>query len=331
LTAAVINAAVVGLGWWGRKVVEDLTASDEVRVTVGIDHDATARERVDLPTAADLEAALADPGVDAVVLCTPHRLHSEQIVASADAGKHVFCEKPLATTAVEATAALAAVKRAGVQLGIGHERRFEPAVLDLRERLRNGELGVPLVFEGNFSQDKFLDLEPGNWRLSNAEAPVGPLSATGIHLVDLAIAILGRPVDVLARLSTQATTFENGDTLTITLGFEKGATALITAVLTTPFVGRVTVIGSRGWTEIRDRQHPEDPQGWDVTTVFRDEEPSTSFYPPHPSVRANIEAFARAAAGGAAYPVTAEEMQANVATFEAISRSARTGRIENVY
>ena len=100
-------------------------------------------------------------------------------------------------------------------------------------------LGVPLVVEGNFSQDKFLDLDPGNWRLSNAEAPVGPLSATGIHLVDLAIAVLGRPVDVLARLSTQATAFENGDTLTVTLGFEKGQTALITAVLTTPVPGSV--------------------------------------------------------------------------------------------
>ena len=156
---------------------------------------------------------------------------------------------------------------AGLQLGIGHERRFEPAVVALRHAIADGELGTPLVFEGNFSQDKFLDLPADNWRLSAIEAPVGPLSATGIHLVDLAISIFGRPTQVWARLSTQATSFANGDTLAITLAFEKGQTALITAILATPFVGRVTVLGSEGWVEIRDRSHPEDPQGWDVTTA----------------------------------------------------------------
>jgi predicted dehydrogenase len=330
LTAGVIRAAVIGLGWWGRKVVADLADSSDVQVVLGVDRAAEARQSVDVPTTDDLRVALDDPDVDAVVLCTPHRFHAEQIIAAADAGKHVFCEKPLATAAAEARAALDAVEQAGVRLGVGHERRFEPAVLRLREMVDSGEIGRPLVFEGNFSQDKFLDLDPGNWRLSNDEAPVGPLSATGIHLVDLAIAILGRPVEVLARLSTQSTTFENGDTLTVTLGFEKGETAMITAVLTTPFIGRVNVIGSRGWVEIRDREHPENPQGWDVTTSLRGAEPETRFYPPHPSVRANIEAFARSAEGLAGYPVTFDEMYANVCTFEAISRSAATGLIETV-
>lgn len=163
----------------------------------------------------------------------------------------------------------------------------------LRRAIADGELGIPLVFEGNFSQDKFLDLAPDNWRLSAVEAPVGPLSATGIHLVDLAISIFGRPTQVWARLSTQATTFANGDTLTITIAFEKGQTALITAILATPFVGRVTVLGSQGWAEIRDRNHPEDPQGWDVTRQIRGQALESRFYPPHPSVRENIETFAR--------------------------------------
>ncbi len=70
------------------------------------------------------------------MLCTPHRLHAEQIVAAAAAGRHVFCEKPLTTSGQEARAAIAAVREAGVQLGIGHERRFEPAVQRLREMCR---------------------------------------------------------------------------------------------------------------------------------------------------------------------------------------------------
>ncbi|GAA3774389.1 hypothetical protein GCM10022225_72650 [Plantactinospora mayteni] len=327
------NAAVVGLGWWGQKIVADLADSEHLRVVLGVDVAESARARVagrGIRVAATLADALTDAAVEAVILCTPHRLHAEQIIAAARAGRHVFCEKPLTTNGREARAAIAAVREAGVQLGIGHERRFEPAVARLREMCRNGELGTPLVFEGNFSQDKFLDLPADNWRLSATDAPVGPLSATGIHLVDLAIAIFGRPVEVWARLGTHATTFENGDTLTITMGFEAGRTALITAVLTTPFAGRVTVLGSTAWVEIRDRNHPELPRGWDVTTVRRGEEPGTVFFPPHPSVRENIEAFARSAAGEAAYPVSYEEMLANVDAFEAITRSAQTGLVEPV-
>lgn len=328
-----MNASVIGLGWWGRKIVGDLRDSPHIMVRLGVDPSPDGRaaaEALGVPTASGFDDALADDDVDAVILCTPHKFHADQIVAAALAGKHVFCEKPLATTGVEARKAIDAVTSTGVRLGVGHEKRFEPAVVAMRERVAAGDLGAPLVFEGNFSQDKFLDLPPDNWRLSDVDAPVGPLSATGIHLVDLAIALFGRPVSVWARLATLATGFANGDTLAVTLAFPGGETALITAVLTTPFAGRVALYGSKGWVEIRDRNHPEDPRGWDVTTVLRDADPVTVFQPPHPSVRENIERFARAAAGELDYPVTLDEMLANVETFEAITRSARSGQVEPV-
>ena len=328
-----IKAAVVGLGWWGGKVARDLVDNDHLDVVAGVDVDADARDAarpfVDA-VYADYESVLTDVSIDAVILCSPHKFHTEQILAAAQYGKHVFCEKPLSVSGEEARRAVEAMKAAGLQLGIGHERRFEPAVVALRRAISDGELGIPLVFEGNFSQDKFLDLSPDNWRLSAVEAPVGPLSATGIHLVDLAISIFGRPTQVWARLSTQATAFANGDTLTITLAFEKGQTALITAILTTPFVGRVTVLGSEGWIEIRDRTHPEDPHGWDVTRQVRGEPASSTFFAPHASVRENIESFAKAVEGQAVYPVPTEEMVTNALTFEAITRSAVSGAIESV-
>ncbi|GIE97453.1 Gfo/Idh/MocA family protein [Paractinoplanes rishiriensis] len=328
-----INAAVVGLGWWGQKIITDLAGSEHLRVVLGVDVDEPARAGLaghGIRAAASLDEALTGDGIDAVILCTPHRRHAEQIVLAAQAGKHVFCEKPLTTNGCEARAAIDAVRAAGVQLGIGHERRFEPAIQQLRDMCANGELGAPLVFEGNFSQDKFLDLPEDNWRLSATDAPVGPLSATGIHMVDLAIAVFGRPTEVWARLGTHATSFGNGDTLTVTMGFANGRTALITAVLTTPFAGRVTLLGSRGWMEIRDRNHPELPRGWDVTTVYRGGEPETKFFPPQPSVRANLEAFAQSAEGKAEYPVSYDEMLANADAFEAITRSARSGQIERI-
>jgi predicted dehydrogenase len=328
-----IKAAIVGLGWWGRIIHRELGASEVIRPVLGVEPAERARkdaEAAGLETTARFEDALVRPDIAAVILTTPHKHHAAQIVAAAAAGKHVFCEKPLCTSAREMETVAEAVTAAKVQLGIGHERRFEPGVIDMRARLAAGELGTALLVEGSFSQDKFLGLPPDNWRLSAEDAPVGPLSATGIHLVDLSIALLGAPQEVWARLATRGSRFANGDTLGVMIAFESGATAVLSAVLATPFIGRIALYGSQGWIEIRDRTHPEHPTGWDVTLVHRGGAPATQFLSPHPSVRDNIEAFGRAVAGEAPYPVGLDEIAANVRTFEAITRSTRSGKLERV-
>lgn len=328
-----IKAAIIGLGWWGQTILKNLSDSAVIRPVLCVDPLESARAAAsafDVETSARFEDALAHPDVQAVILCTPQESHADQIAAAARAGRHVFCEKPLCTTSADAEAAIAAVRTAGVQLGIGHERRFEPAIIEMRQRFAAGEFGNLLLLEGNFSQDKFLKLPADNWRLSNAANPVGPLSATGIHMVDLSIALLGRPTSVWARLATLGSDFANGDTLSITIGFASGATAMLGAVLATPFMGRLALLGSNGWMEIRDCSHPEHSTGWDVTRVHRDQTPVTSFYAPHPAVRDNLEAFGRAALGQAAYPVALDEMLLNVRTFEAIHRSVNSGGIETI-
>jgi predicted dehydrogenase len=326
-----IDVALVGLGWWGRTLQRELAQSSLLRPVLAVDPSDEARAAVrGMETSARFEDALERDDIAAVIICSPHQYHASQIVAAARAGKHVFCEKPLCSNSAQMREVAEAVGAAGVQLGIGHERRFEPGMIDLKRRLVAGELGTPLLVEGNFSQDKFLALPADNWRLSAVAAPVGPLSATGIHLVDLAIAFFGKPAEVWARLTTRGSAFANGDTLAIMMGFESGASALLTAILATPFIGRLALFGSRGWTEIRDRTHPEQPSGWDVSTAERGGPPTTRFLPPHPAARDNLESFARAAVGEARYPVSLEEMTANVQAFEAITRSALSGRIERL-
>jgi predicted dehydrogenase len=326
-----IKAAVIGLGWWGQTILKNLLNSSVITPVLAVDPLSEARasaSALGIETASRFEDALDRSDVNAVILCTPTQHHAAQIVAAARSGRHVFCEKPLCTTAADAEAALAAVRTANVQLGIGHERRFEPAVIEMRQRFASGEFGNPLMLEGNFNQDKFLKLPRDNWRLSKTLNPAGPLSATGIHMVDLSIALLGRPTRVWARLAQLGSDFENGDTLSITIGFASGATAMLGAVLATPFMGRLALLGSKGWMEIRDCSHPENSTGWDVTRVYRDEPPVTTLYAPHPAVRDNLEAFGRAALGEAPYPVTSDEMLANVRSFEAIQRSIKNVTIE---
>lgn len=328
-----MNIAVVGLGWWGRIIVQLVRQSGKLRVVRVADVDPQAAgfaAQHGIPFSPAFDAVLADPTVQGVVLCTPHTQHTDQIVAAARSGKHVFCEKPLSMTRREVLRAVAAVQEAGVTLAVGHEKRFEPPIIELMRLLKSGALGTPLQVEANFSQDKFLGLDPGNWRLSGAEAPAGPMTATGIHLLDLSIGVFGEAETVLARVAQLGSGLTNGDTLAALVTFRRGGHALISAILATPFVGRFAVFGSQGWAEVRDKTHPEAPEGWTLTTCLRGERALSVDMAPAPAVLHNLEAFADAALGQAPYPVPREQMIANVSALEAIFRSARSGAIETV-
>jgi len=329
-TQAPVAVGLVGYGWWGKTIARQLASSPWLKVAAVAEVDAGLRTAMasdpvlaGVAVYASAGELLAQPGLEAVILCTPHLEHAAQIAAAAERGLHVFCEKPLCLTLEDAQRAVAACQARGLVLGIGHERRFEPDVVALRQMIADGTLGTVLQIEANFSQDKFFALPKDNWRLSNAHAPVGPLTATGIHLVDLSIAVLGPCETVWARLATLGSDFENGDTLAVMMAFANGANAMVSAVLATPFEGRFAVYGSKGWVEIRDRTHPENPTGWDITTALRGQPPQTRFAPPAPSVRNNLEAFAQAVRGVRAYPVSHAEMLANVAALQAIMLSVQ--------
>ena len=121
-----INAAMVGLGWWGRTIVESVQSdSNIIRFVAGATRtkspEVTAFADAQKLTLADsFEALLTDKSVDAIVLATPHSMHAPQVIAAAQAGKHVFCEKPFALHKAEADAAVAATRKAGVTLGLGY-------------------------------------------------------------------------------------------------------------------------------------------------------------------------------------------------------------------
>ena len=324
---------MIGLGWWGRVIVPLAKSSAKLRAVAVADPDPAAAgfaRQQDVFLAKSYEEILANPEVQGVVLCTPHTLHTDQIVRAANAKKHVFCEKPLSLSRKEVLRAVQACNQNGVELAVGHEKRFEPPIQELMRMVKAGELGTPLQIEANFVQDKFLSLPPDNWRLSAKEAPAGPMTATGIHLLDLSVGVMGPAERVLASVRTLGSELKNGDTLGILVNFRSGANALLSAILATPFDGRFAVYGSKGWAEVRDKAHPESPRGWTLTTHLRGAEKQTRDYPPAKAVLANLEAFADAAMGGAPYPVPQAEMIANVSALEAIFRSAANGNVEAV-
>jgi predicted dehydrogenase len=328
-----LKVAVVGLGWWGRNIVGLLQGNGKIAVACAVDVNPASGDfaaGLKIPFQKNLDSVLSNPAIGAVILCTPHSQHCEQIVRAAGAKKHVFCEKPLSLSRAEALKAVAACNANGVALAVGHERRFEPPLLEVQRMAAAGELGTLLQVEANFSQDKFLAMPADNWRMSQKEAPAGPMTATGIHLLDLSIGLLGPAENVCARVRQLGSGLTNGDTLGVLVTHKSGSNSLIGAILATPFDGRFAVYGSKGWAEVRDKAHPEAPQGWTLIVNLRDKQKQTKEYPPAKAVLANLEAFADAAAGRAPYPVPQEQMIANISALEAVFKSARSGNIEPV-
>jgi predicted dehydrogenase len=325
-----LNVAVIGMGWWGKTLVTAIKKSTKLKVVKAMKRspqsEAEFARTAGLEIVADYANVLRDPNVQAVLLCTPHTLHAEQILAAAQAGKHIFCEKPLCLTAADARRAIAAVNANRVTIGVGHERRFEPPIVELLRAVKSGELGTPLQIEANFSQDRFLALPPDNWRLTAQEAPAGPMTATGIHLLDLAVAIFGEAESALCSVKQLGSHLANGDTLAALVSFKSGGHALLSAILATPFDGRCAVYCSKGWIDVRDKSHPATPAGWTMTKVVTGDKRTVVEYSPASGVLSNLEAFADAAEGRAPYTITQDQMIWNIAALEAVIDSAVSGR-----
>jgi predicted dehydrogenase len=328
-----IKAAVVGLGWWGRHIVRRLAGSQRLRLVAAVEPSAAQAEFAaehGLAPARDLAQVLEDPGVDAVILCTPHSLHAPQVLACAAAGKPVFCEKPLALTRADAERSVAACRAAGVVLGIGHERRWEPAIGEVRRLLRAGALGAVVHAEAEFSHDKLAHMAPGDWRASPRDAPAAGMTAMGIHLSDLYVDLLGPVREVFASTAARVAYPQNGDVVSALLRFESGVTGYLNAILVTPHYLRLTVFGSRAWVEVRNETHPDTPGPSLLTLQHQDGRRETRRYEWTDTVRANLEAFAEAVAGGEPYPFTDAQKIGNIAVLEAICRSAATNAMVRI-
>ena len=330
-----VKVAMIGLGWWGKKMLSVLeAASADIRVVRVVEPNVDSVRALcaekGIPLTADYKDALNDHAVEAVVLATPHALHGEQIEAAVAAGKHVFCEKPLSLTKAGAEKAVNLCRDAGLILGMGHERRWEPPLASMLTKADAGEFGRIHQIEANFSHDRFLALDRKNWRLDAEHAPAAGMTATGIHLLDLSVRLLGRAASVLCICENLESDLPSGDTVGAYVKFRDGGTSYVSASLANPFMSRFTVYGSKGWIDIRDKAHLEAPDGWIVTTGMAGQQIEITEVGKAESVKDNLVAFARAVRGLEPYPITAEHLVNNIALLEAIFASAKSGRIEVV-
>ncbi|PDT78110.1 Gfo/Idh/MocA family oxidoreductase [Bradyrhizobium sp. C9] len=315
-----INCAIAGLGRWGRALVEAAQSEPRLRIVSAVEPDMSGAASFcaahNLSPAASLEAVLAAPGIDAVLLATPHSLHRNQVIAAAAAGKQVFCEKPLALRRSDAAEMFAACRKAGVLLAVGHNRRFWPSMQALRAMVAGGELGTILHVEGHNSNENSQAITQG-WRLSPEESPGGGLTGAGLHVLDGFVSLIGPARQVYARLSEREAGPPPLDTATLAIEFVNGVSATLATIRATPFYWRVHVFGTKGSAEVLD----------EGTMVLRKsgEAPATTRYPPVNTLAAELSAFADAVERRQPFPVSEADVLATLSAFEAALQSMQSG------
>lgn len=321
-----INAAIIGLGRWGRRLVdsvqgEGVEPSPLIRFRKGYSRtrsnveDYAARRGIDLVDG--LDAVLADAEIDAVVLATPHSAHAQQVLQCARAGRPVFVEKPLALNAADGARMRSACEKAGVVLAVGHNRRFFPAMRELKRLAAGGSLGTLLHVEGNFSGSFGLEYDSSVWRASEQEAPGGGLTLMGIHILDAMIDLLGPIVSVNAVSLRQVLRIELDDTSACQLRFAGGQSGYMSTLTASARMWRLQLFGTAGWAHVLDHEILE--LGLVGQAVQR------LTWPAEDVERYVMEAFARAVSGEAAYPIPLDDVQNGISAQDAFVRSARAG------
>jgi predicted dehydrogenase len=330
-----LKVAVVGLGWWGSHVARALQGNRKLRVVRGVEVNPTPATRklardCGFELLSDFAAALKDPEVEGVILTTPHTTHEALMMQAARAGKQIFCEKPLSLTSASAKKMVKACRDRGLVLGLGHERRYEPAWMKLAEMVRNKELGTVIAVEANNSHDKFTPLKKDNWRGNPKDAPAAGWTGMGVHLTDFMISLFGPIEWVNAVSDRRVLDLPSGDVVSTQFRFKDRTLGSINVVSATPFYSRFTVFGSKAWVEIHDLAHPEDWQDTHMHIHHRGGKHVRRTYKPCDTVKMNFEAWADAVAGKKEYMFTDVERISNIAVLEALTKSAASGKPERV-
>ena len=288
--------------------------------------DALAKEFGARHPYSDWRALLGDAEVDAVHIATRVYLHAEQVIAAAEAGKHVLCDKPMALSTVECRRMIDACRANGVHLQVCFLMRFGSVYQRLRKEIADGRFGT--ILEARATIFKWLPLGDGSWRVIPEQGGGGPLMDLGAHTIDLLTFLLGPMERVSALTANRITSWRVEDTVSVLMRARSGAHALVGHSFRAKGGDQTLEING---TEASALVSSPPPGGEKPSLRIADAEgvkvepvPFENYY------QLQVEHFADSLAGKATPLATGEDGLHNLAVIEAAYRSARTCRQERV-
>ena len=325
-----IRTACVGLGRWAGVLAEGVQKTPGLEIAACHTRTSERKEafaqKYGCRPYPDYEAILEDPQVDAVILTTPHSAHVDQVCAAARAGKHVFVEKPMALTPVDARACVRACEEAGVVLMVGHCWRWVASVQKAKALVDAGELGQVTQAAGHFGNARAQNYGREIWRDDPAESPLGPFTGPGFHLLDILKYLLGPVEEVFAVLERKMSSGRIPDTASGALRFASGPIAQVSSSFVTQRCYQLSLYGTEANLYVNADPGGGTPAAPDLV-IHRQDDAAPEIVPVGKTdmIARHMASFAKSVIGDAPPFTDGREGAALVALLSAMLDSSKAG------
>src|SRR5499427_3856264 len=228
-----LRVASLGMGWWSDVLADAINRSGKLTITACYSRSEEKRAafaaKYGCRAVPSYEAILADKDIEAVINTTPNGVHLETTRAAADAGKHVFLDKPIANTVSDGRRITELCRKAGVVLALGYQRRRENQFRWIRRQIDQGALGKLVNAEANISRDRLGKVDLGSWRYTAAGMPGGVMLQIGIHYADVLEYLMGPIRAVRGQSARLVLPGDNPDVASLIFEHENGALSTLNA------------------------------------------------------------------------------------------------------
>jgi len=246
-----VKVGIVGLGRWAKVLTRAAANSQEIEIVAGYSRSEEKRrafeQELGVRAVPDMRTMLCNPEIAGAILTVPNEQHLPVAVEVARARKHVYTEKPIASTLEDGLRIAALEQQYGVTVTVGHSARLMAGIRRIRAAIDSDELGRVAFIEANFSNERALELTPKSWRWYKDKAPGGPLSQLAIHQFDVLHYLGGEVVEASAMASKLSPVGAEVDDQSMTLlKFADGKIGYVGSCWTSPGIFAVRVFGSKG-------------------------------------------------------------------------------------
>jgi predicted dehydrogenase len=251
MSANPVKVGIVGLGRWAKVLTRAAAKSEKIEIVASYSRSEEKRQsfeqEVGVRAVPDMRAMLSNPEIAGVILTVPNEQHLPVAAEAARARKHIYTEKPIASTLEDGLRIAALEQEFGITVTVGHSARLMAGIRQIRAAIDSGELGRIAFIEGNFSNERALELTPKTWRWYKDRAPGGPLSQLAIHQFDVLHYLGGEVVEVGAMASKLSPVGAEVDDQSMTLlKFADGKVGYVGSCWTSPGIFALRVFGSKG-------------------------------------------------------------------------------------